>query len=222
MTRPLTHRHLPYDTAAQVRALVNDFDQAAAAERTRVMTDNSIVDKTPATADALGHVRELYAARLGLITTNLDNQYQAIRDASMAAQPAPGTGVEALLTRQAWWARTRELLNAGVPIGSVIAQATDPEQLHSLVEELPTAAQTGVITGDPDRVEALLTRRLAQLAGPDAVQALDDLGDAAASLDVLRPILAEAAHHIGATDYRSASDEDFADALAQYGLKPRR
>jgi hypothetical protein len=221
MTQPI-RRHLPYDTARRVYDLVEAYDVAAAEARTAVMTDDSIVEKTPAAAVAVDGVRQLYSAQLSQISDDLTSQYQAITTTARAALPTPAPGVEAILTRQAWWARTRDLLASGIPIRSVIANATDPEQLHSIAEEAPTAVQTRELDGPLDQLVDAIARRLAILAGPDAVAALDDLITAAASMDVLRPVITEAGHHIGATNYLHTSDADFADALAQYGLRPRR
>jgi predicted GIY-YIG superfamily endonuclease len=64
-----------------------------------------------------------------------------VKESLVATSPdqshAPAAGVEALLGRQAHWCRTRTLLDAGISPEEVIAEAQDPEMLHSMIEELP-------------------------------------------------------------------------------------
>lgn len=114
-----------------------------------------------------------------------DDAEAAIRTLNEAVRRAagtPATGVEAMLARQANWARARQLVNAGVRLRSVIAEATQPEMLHAIADELPTYLRTlSPRSGDGvpvelERWQVRLDRRFADLAGAagaDARVAID-------------------------------------------------
>jgi hypothetical protein len=93
-------------------------------------------------------------AALDAISARITAAATTIDSAAGRAMPAPAPGVEALMQRQVAWARARSLLDSGVPADQLIDEATDPEQLAMLREELPTWART-------------------QGAGPDVAARLD-------------------------------------------------
>lgn len=66
----------------------------------------------------------------------------AVHARAEATKPQPTAGVEAMMGRQVHWNRTREMLESGVPLHEVIGEATDPELLHSLRDELPSYLRT--------------------------------------------------------------------------------
>jgi hypothetical protein len=223
MSQPsMPDRYFVQAVDQQVRELVDAYRADAAAARVRIAVEiSNDTDRRGGTTDAaLTVVRELYGARLAAIVARLDAQMAAAQAAAAALLATPATGVEALLTRQAWWSRIRTMIDSGMTPNTVIRSATDPELLFALRDEVPTQlvlGSTGFDPGTDDRI----TARLAQLAGQVAVDAQEALQDSEQALSMLRPALDKAAAEIGATDHRHTSQADFADAIAQYGLRPR-
>lgn len=210
---------------AAVHDLLTRYRTAAAEARTAAMTDNTLHDETRTAAirDALAALRQQYGAELARIDDAVRRQVTATVAAFERLLAKPQTGVEALLTRQAWHARTQTLLKSGQRISFVISTATDPEMLFSLRDELPTMVASGQVDfngGLPGGIRAINVR-LARLSGQSAVDAMEAADDAQAGLTVLEPVLRSARNEIGATDHRVTSQADFTDAMAQLGLRPR-
>jgi hypothetical protein len=223
MTQP--GRHTVRDADAAVHDLLDRYRADCAEARNRIMANNAMPSDSRATAinEAVAALRQQYAAELDGIDTSVRGQVTSLQTRATGLLPTPAAGVEALLTRQAWFARIMTLLNSGWTFRQVVDSARDPEMLHALADELPTmfdsnqvSLQGGLPTG-----QKMIANQLARLAGPSAVAAMAAADDAGEGLAVLEPSLTQARHEIGATDHRTTSEADFADALAQYGLRTR-
>lgn len=211
-----------------VHDLLIRYRAASAEARTAAMADDSLHDeaRTAAISDAVAALRQQYGAELAGIDGGVRRAVDALKAAFDRQLPKPQTGVEALLTRQAWFARAQTLLKSNLKIRDVINTATDPEMLFALRDELPTMVASGQVDFQGGLPTGLtqINARLARLSGQPAVDAMEAADDAQEGLNVLEPVLQRAANEIGATDHRVTSQADFAAALDQLGvrLRPRR
>jgi hypothetical protein len=143
------HRDALADVERQAGSDVNLSEEG---RRAAVATAaQRIVASSTAALDAI-------AARVTAAATAIDN-------AAARAVPLPAAGVEAMLARQAAWARARSLLDSGVAADQLVDEATDPEQLAMLREELPTWAR--IQGAGPDimaRLDAAIAARYAAIA----------------------------------------------------------
>lgn len=106
------------------------------------------------------------------VRSDVESAIRVLDGAVGRARGNPAAGVEGMLARQAQWARARELVNAGVPLRSVIAEATQPEMLHAIQEELPTYLRAlnprsgDGLPAELERWQVHLDRRFVELSGP--------------------------------------------------------
>lgn len=180
MTQPALNSRLALilNADAQARDLLTRYRAATSEASRRIGADGrlSTEGKADALRTALAGVRQTFGTEIADLIAQVNGAVEALQRTAAALLPKPQPGVEGLLGRQAWWARTRSLLDAGVRPQDVIASTHDFEQLFSLREELPTAIQAGITTcpGGADAALLVVDRRLAELMSPAALKAHDD------------------------------------------------
>ncbi|MEW2610244.1 hypothetical protein AB0937_08540 [Streptomyces sp. NPDC047880] len=107
-----------------------------------------------------------------------------------AAWPEPAPGVEGMLGRQAAWARSRSLLEAGVAVSQMIEETTDLETLFALHDELPTWVRArGGNSETVDQVRARIEQHTARLASERGPVNLTAKYEARAAVAGLTPLL---------------------------------
>lgn len=144
------------------------------------------------------------AAELTAVRAGLDAALEVARKNLERRWPEPQTGVEAMLNRQAAWARSRSLLESGFGPTNLLAETTDLETLFVLQEELPTWMRAN---GDRVRgrnvTEAMVNRRIAELSGEYASGALAAACQADEERMYCEPLLKHAAGEVGGLIDRS-------------------
>lgn len=130
-----------------------------------------------------------YADLRGL-REQIERAEQSIVDTVERQWPKPMPGVEGLLSRQAAWARSRSLLEAGMKVSTVISETTDVETLLSLRDELPTWVRArGANPATIDRVLQRIDAQMAKVASGTTEVDLMARFEARALVAGLQPVL---------------------------------
>lgn len=159
------------------------------------------------------------AAALTAVRAQLDASHDVVRRNMEKQWPHPQGGVEAMLSRQAAWARSRSLLESGLGAAQLLGETTDLETLFALQEELPTWLRANTDrTKGRGVTEAMVNRRIAEVSGEYASAALA----AACRADEYRmycePLLKHAAGEVTGLIDRSAA---MAAAIAANAARDR-
>lgn len=194
MTQPTNQRlALILGAGAQVTDLLVRYRTATREAGHRVNTDARLTTegKADALRTALTGVRQTFGTELTDLQDRVATALTQLQRTAANLLPHPAPGVEGILNRQSWWARSRTLFAAGARSQDVIGAATSPEHLHSLKEELPTAVAAGLVPGygHPDILNNLIDRRLAELMSPAALTAHDTAREAEVAVAGLMPSL---------------------------------
>lgn len=184
--------------------ILGGYRNALASLRREVATDRALTaeGRDASYARQVASVQAEYGSQLAALRSQVDQADRAIKAAVAACTPAPQAGLEAQNARYAYWGRSRQLLDAGVvQTGDLISEASTPEELASLREELP--AYTRVKGGRQDAVDGVLAAvqlryvRLAPAAraaaGEEAMRAGTKLDGAHIRLDAAQAEVSRAA-----------------------------
>jgi hypothetical protein len=179
------------DGPRQIRAVLDDYRQRVADESLQASHDTGLTSE--GRERRMAAIREQAGQQAGAaldrVRASLDADHERVRRNLERNWPSPASGLEALLTRQAAWARSRSLLESSLGPRELLAETTDIEQLHSLREELPTwlRANTGRVRG---RVTThMIDERLAEVSGEHASAALTAAQAADAERAACEPLL---------------------------------
>lgn len=124
------------------------------------------------------------------LRASVEQAANAVHARAAATKPTPAAGVEAMMGRQIGWNRTREMLDGGVPLHEVIGEATDPEVLHSMAEELPSYLRVkGYAPEARTEVARTVDDQLAHAAGDKARTAHSAMREAEQHMTQLGPLL---------------------------------
>lgn len=156
---------------ARLRQLLNEHEEARRAIWADVQADRNLTPegKRAAVRERNAQLAERTAAALDELRAEVNAATETITVRAAAHLPKPATGVEALLGRQAHWARARSLLESGVDPKALIAETTDAEVLHALRDEAPVWVRTrGGSTAVADQVRHRVDLQLARVTSDDA------------------------------------------------------
>lgn len=215
------------DAIATLRAAPKQIRAALLAHRDRLDATRRIVDQDVTLSDEGRRQRFAAEAKRSATTATaaVDQIIAQAQDAADTltrvidrAKPDRVGGVEGMLGRQAAWARVRELLAAGLTMRQIIDEATDPETLHAIADELPTWLRIQTRDADNaatalDTYRLRLDRRFAEIA-PDQ-EAANALAALAARHDLVTwPMVAEQARRGAAETNPGRVTMDLGTALA--------
>lgn len=190
------------DAPGRLRQLRTGYQDAVQEARRTVSHDpdlsaegrqKQLRDRTAATGAT-------WKAKLDELRDEIVSAESAIDTAVEASWPKPASGVEAMLTRQAAWARSRALLDTTASgsrsiagrLDELISETTNVETLHALREELPTWARVqGMSTDNADTVEMVVDRQIAKVTKGSDVDLTAKL-NAKALIASLNPMLDQA------------------------------
>jgi len=184
-----------------VLALLKNFRDAMAAVGGQDVKDPRLSDAGRKDAQTIrgGEVRAQHGAQLDTLESTLEAAFNTIGAA--ATWPAAKPGVEALLTRQAMWSRTRPLLDAGIPADQLVSEANDAETLNMLRDELiPYLRTRGTREIDLDYISNVAVRRYAELSTPTLAGSFAALLIADIYDDALDVVIASARNEIATAD----------------------
>lgn len=130
------------------------------------------------------------AARAAELRQGIEQAATAVHARAASTKAQPSAGVEAMMGRQIAWNRTRDMLEGGVPLHEVIGEATDPELLHSMRDELPSYLRIKDYAPEA-RADVVRTvdDQLAAVAGGKAQEAHEASREAEQHLAHLGPLL---------------------------------
>lgn len=143
-------------------------------------------------------------AELETVRAALDDAHAVVRRSLERRWPSPETGVEAMLNRQAAWARSRSLLESGVSAAALLAETTEMETLFALREELPTWGRANIDRGRPAST-LTVDRRIAELTGDFATAGIEAMCQAGAARAYCEPLLKHAAAEVTGIADRNAA-----------------
>lgn len=125
---------------AEVRSLLIDYRNALAGAHSNTAANRNLTPAGMAQAmnDLRAQLQAQYQAQAQGLAARYATATRTLDAAAEAAVPDPQTGVEAMLARQAAWQRARTLLDANIPADQLVREATDPEELWMLHDEVPT------------------------------------------------------------------------------------
>lgn len=137
---------------------------------------------------------EKAAAELDEVRARADEAHTAVRHYLERHWPKPAAGVEAMLNRQAAWARSRSLLESrAVNARQLLDETDDIETLHALHEELPAWMRANASWAGARVNTRIIDERLAEVTGertPAALQAsIQADAERAAQEPMLRTIM---------------------------------
>lgn len=105
-------------------------------------------------------------AAVAAVRQRVEAAHSALMAQADRTRPQPVAGVEGMLGRQAAWARSRSLLDAGMAPHKLIGETTDPETLHALADELPTYLRSkGTDIATAQAIGQPIADRMAEIAG---------------------------------------------------------
>ncbi|MEO6090820.1 MAG: hypothetical protein ABIQ18_47730 [Umezawaea sp.] len=202
------------------------YRQAAEAVRREVAEDPSLSEDGRRTAmrDRQAALSPHHTTRLDSIRADIANAERAIAVAMLASWPKPAAGVEAMLTRQATWARCRALLESNPSqsvfkrINNLLSATKDTETLLVLREELPTwAVIQGVDASNSAAVELIVDKRTAAVV--DASDVLEAALESRALLTGIQPMLNVAASEVAGADVGDALGALVTSSLAEHEVR---
>jgi hypothetical protein len=194
--------------STQIRQVIDTYRATVAEQVTAVSHDPNLTEqgRDARVQEIRRQAGEQAATDLQRVREALDSDHETVLQYLQRKWPAPASGVEALLSRQAAWARMRSLLEAGMGPQNLIEETTDIESLWALREELPTwqRANAGRMNDRGGSTE-MIDRRIADLTGDFASAALDAAIDSDACRAYCEPLLNHAANEVRGLVDRSAA-----------------
>lgn len=170
----------------ELRAIRRGYAEQISAAQREVNADPGLnaTGREARLTELTEQIRAEWLPRLEAVQSGTTRAAEVVEKAVAERWPTPATGVEAMLGRQAAWARARSLLelsnrsgtdllggqSANLSIPALLRETTDVETLHALREELPTWARTRGLQADTAAtITDAVDLRLAEVASNSTI-----------------------------------------------------